>query len=201
MTSVRESIRNASATLARSAARRALTSRRRGNFFILVVGTLAMLAVITVIYVSVGRADRRTGAAVQQARISEDVAEQVRDYMLDVIARDLFLPVLVSDNGTPGNPNDDIYAREAWDIPTTDPLATVLVPADATLPASAEFRLFDPAGVGDDPWLASTEPTYLGVGTHAGSRLDNQEAPYTERWRNLRDWKHISNFAPNGAFV
>ena len=195
MTSVRESIRNASATLARSAARRALTSRRRGNFFILVVGTLAMLAVITVIYVSVGRADRRTGAAVQQARISEDVAEQVRDYMLDVMARELFLPVLVSDNGTPGNPNDDIYAREAWDIPTTDPLITSLAPAESDYPGVA-FQLFDPAGRGDDPWLASTEPTYLGLFTHT-----NQATDYTQRWRDLRDWKHISNFAPNGLFV
>lgn len=193
MNSVRESIRNASAALAREAARRALTSRRRGNFFILVVGTLAMLAVITVIYVSVGRADRRTGAAVQQARVSADIAEQVRDYMLDVIARDLFLPVPVQFNAS-GTPT--AYAREAWDIPTTNALATVLVPTEAVLPANADFRLFDAAGVGDDPWLAATEPTYLAIGTHASEAPDVRQ-----RWRDLRDWKHISNFAPNGAFV
>ena len=192
MTSVRESIRNASATLARSAARRALTSRRRGNFFILVVGTLAMLAVITVIYVSVGRADRRTGAAVQQARIAEDIAEQVRDYMLDVIARDLFLPVPVQFDAS-GTPT--AYAREAWDIPTTNSLVTSLAPGETNFPGAA-FTLFDPAGVGDDPWLASTEPTYLALGTHASEAVD-----YSQRWRDLRDWKHISNFAPNGLFV
>ncbi len=58
---------------------------RRGSFLVLVVGTLALLAVVMLVYVSVGNQDTRTRAALSQRDRLDDVPAQVRDYLSEQI--------------------------------------------------------------------------------------------------------------------
>ncbi|MFI4898562.1 MAG: hypothetical protein ACIARR_12145 [Phycisphaerales bacterium JB059] len=60
--------------------------------------------------------------------------------------------------------------------------------------------------VASDPWLASTEPTYLGDGTDrfsATGRFTSTLSGEKHRIEYLdkRDWAHISNLSPDGMFV
>lgn len=69
-------------------------THRRGSFLVLVVGTLALLAVITIVYVALGSQDARTKSAVQERAQLDDVPSAVADYTAGVIARDLFSSTL-----------------------------------------------------------------------------------------------------------
>ena len=63
----------------------------------MVVGTLALLSVITVIYVSIGRSDRQTSAAALKFDKRQDAPAVVRDYLAGVIADDVFAPADTTD--------------------------------------------------------------------------------------------------------
>ena len=62
---------------------------RRGSVLIIVLGTLALLAVLAVIYVSVGNSDRRTSQAVVVRDRFDQVPDQIADYLAQVIADDV----------------------------------------------------------------------------------------------------------------
>ncbi|MBL9001657.1 MAG: hypothetical protein JNK25_11025 [Phycisphaerae bacterium] len=58
---------------------------RRGSFLVLVVGTLALLAVVMLVYVSVGNQDEHTRAALRQRDVLDDVPDQVARYLSEQI--------------------------------------------------------------------------------------------------------------------
>lgn len=199
---------------------------RRGSILVLVLGTLALMAILAILYSAIGTGDRRTGAAVVRNRVQDDVPEQVRDYVAGVLARDVLSVTPVRTGVSAGNPDYGLM-REAWDHPWTDP-AMVSILADRTGSGDDIAYRFRPEGTypvvdtgrsrrtpdprqGSDPWLASEEPENLdfnddgiwglnsggtgGGGPGAGVSLDDQ------RYAASRDWRQMSNFAPDGRAV
>lgn len=158
---------------------------RRGTFIVLVVGMLALMAIIAVVYFSIGQADARSSAALVSANSRDDVPNAVRDYIKMIIADDV---TAVVDPGVGSVDRAQRYVREAWDYPYTSPLARSIDTVAA--------NRFNPVGRrGDDPWLRSSEPTILGTGATWGD--EDLENAYKSR----RDWLHLSNIAPDGNYV
>jgi len=171
---------------------------RRGSFLIMVVGVLALLAVVTILYAAIGRSDRQISAAVVKNDERHSVPEQVRDYIAGVIAGDtfsIFFAGEYADNGAP------LQRREAWDYPSSPYF--VVNPNTGAMEA-VTTRNFSPTGLvtlnngtvvgsGTDPWLAASEPTFL--------NFDANTYAATEEYQRQVDWAHISNFAPDGAYV
>lgn len=160
---------------------------RRGTFIVLVVGMLALMTIIAVVYFSIGQADARSSAALVSANARNDVPNAVRDYIKQIIADDV---TALIDPGAGTLDRAQRSLREAWDYPYTSPLARSVDPLAA--------NRFNPVGMrGDDPWLASSEPTMLWTGAEAAAGSVTPETMYLFR----KDWLHISNIAPDGNFV
>lgn len=178
---------------------------RRGTVLILVLGVLALLAVITAVYAAIGTADRRTGDTLRRSSQIDDVAREVTDHVSGILASDVLSTTVVP--GIPQN-NQVRLTRETTDYPYTDFTRRSMVPQIAQRP----FLRFDPAGthsaplprgttvdnrVASDPFLASTEPEYLSIDGSDDVSAGNPK----EYYLNFRDWKQISNIAPDGRFV
>lgn len=195
---------------------------REGSFLVLVVGTLALLAVITIVYVALGNADTRTKAASQSRVQQDDVAPKVADWIATTIADDALateftgeVESLVATNGQADGPGR--LRRETSDAPGVRPNISSAPGAPANLQ-------FDPtgtvnAGVRDliridtnadnrnnivpasDPFLASMVPVnfkyQFATGEGGANELPDPSRPYLYDL----DWLSISNFAPDGAFV
>lgn len=190
---------------------------RRGTFLVLVVGTLALLSVIAIVYVTIGTQDTRVQTAAVRKEKVEDVPQRVGDYLANIIAQDR-LATTYDDASILGPDGLPVMMREISDYPSTDPQ----VRSDLNDPSGiADLRhaswRFDPAGRIDvqswfnsseirtavppsDPWLAVSEPTWIGIDS---DNPDQLAAPtdVTRLYRDMKDWGHISNFAPNGRFV
>lgn len=176
---------------------------RRGSILVIVLGTLALLSVLTLVYVSQGRSDTRGSAIVVERDEVRRTARDVADYLASLVGNDALSTTI--DGASPADGSNMLVQRETMDAPFTDPQAVSSV-AGATAP----FILFDP--VGDhrngkardgttidistlrprpsDAWLASSEPTQLDTSINAPRRFEE-----------MRDWAHISNVAPDGRFV
>ena len=59
---------------------------RRGSALVLVVGTLAIIAVIAALYVTLGQADTRVSRGVERGGEIEDVERQVAQYIAKIVA-------------------------------------------------------------------------------------------------------------------
>ena len=172
---------------------------RRGSFLVLVVGTLALLAVITIIYVTIGNQDLRTRAAANRQERLDDVPDQLADYIAGIIADDV---VATYNDGTRYDVNAQAALhRETADYPYTpysfrseggtaidrfEPVGTYPAVYAGFTSASA------PARPPSDPWLASTEPVWLNF---------FDLPPSGPELLQRRDWMQISNVAPDGRFV
>ena len=186
---------------------------RRGSFLVFVVGVLALLAVITVAYVTVGRADRRSAATVVIKARQNDVPDVIREYVLAVIKRDLFLARFdfeeaglddlraagfagTTTTGAYRDPTVALRRRETFDYPSSDLYARSDTRAGVSSNpfTSLTNRVFDPAGVDSDPWLSFCEPEWI----NADATITSPE----DQWPFKRlDWMHTSNFAPDGRSV
>lgn len=192
---------------------------RRGTVLIIVLGTLALIAVIAVMYAVVGRADRRASAAFESSVRREEMPALVRDYIADIVGRDTM--------ATYRDGAGDLK-REAFDYPFTDPMMRSIPAGQAGVanmqPVTSDLRRmvrFNPEGtfadpmttdmtlaqvanlgslgnpnavlVPSDPWLSATQPSNL--------RLDDDQPDGGFPQFNMRDWANISNLAPDGRFV
>jgi hypothetical protein len=223
-----------------SAAVRLGKGSRRGSFLVLVVGTLAVLAIITIAYVAIGAQDARLQQAVKKSTAADDVPKQFVDYVGDVIGRDA-LAKYASSAMPPGllpgsfGATNRVLLRETTDYPSTSWLARF-----PTSPLRPRQEIFDPAGTveslndaasstseerdaiyGGDPWLADISPVFLDYDQDisGGVPIDDATAlvdesldrlivktlydvnDRKEMYRQARDWRHISNLAPDGRFV
>lgn len=186
---------------------------RRGTVLIIVLGTLALIAVIAVTYAVVGRADRRASAAFVGSVQREEMPALVRDYIADIVGKDAI--ATYRDGG-------GLLRREAFDYPFTDPMFRSV--QDGPLAVPTQYRSmarFTPEGsfsdeltsqptlgqlsgwgslgtpyailIPSDPWLASTQATDL--------RSDDNDPGVLFTQYHMRDWGNISNVAPDGRFV
>ncbi|MFM9996834.1 MAG: hypothetical protein ACKVU4_13665 [Phycisphaerales bacterium] len=204
--------------------------RRRGSVLVLILGSLAMLSVVTLVYVTIGQGDRRTSAVVTSRDNLRETVDRVSAYIArDVIGPDalaVYADGVDPQRANPANPGQagPILVRESFDYPSTDPTMlsgtgnsnAVAIARRFSAPGMFDslptggFPLANPAGVpvwptgpGQrewrtpcDPWLASTEPAWLGAGVPAATN-NNPATEYLE----FLDWAHISNIAPSGNFV
>ncbi|MBU6414072.1 MAG: hypothetical protein KGS45_11425 [Planctomycetes bacterium] len=156
---------------------------RRGSFMVLVVGTLALLAVISILYVTVGRGDRQMASAAERNDKLENTPDAFANHIAKIVGDST-----VSLYSVGGTGNNEIFRRKTWDYPST----SWSLRTHATDPA--DRQQFTPSGnvSGSTPWLASTEPIWLNF---AGAGAPNPAL------RARRDWAHISNVSPDGAYV
>lgn len=197
---------------------------RRGTVLLLVLGSLALVLILAVVYAAVGRGDRRTARETAARADALSGIDAVTEHILDTLANDVFnLVPEVSDSTAMDVLGVDVpvMRREAVDMPVTDffftSVPSELVGEDVNL---ANLMRFRPDGghsaelvwddfIGDvgefnnfaidprsasDPFLASTRPVDLGASNMA---LTANLPPYMR----MRDWAQISNFAPDGRFV
>ncbi len=160
-------------------------SVRRGTVLLMVVGALALAAVITIAYVTVGKQDRRTSSAIKRANTFNDVPEIFSEYVAGVLADDVLQTYQIGDF-PPSLIDPSEIRREGVDYPFTPWLN-----ANGTI---HDFFGFAPAGDRSDPWLASTVPTWNGVSTTTST------GP-ADAFMDVHDWDHISNISPSGLFV
>jgi hypothetical protein len=187
-----------------------LSEARRGTALVIILGALALISVITIVYVSLGQADRRAGAnAVRQDNVKATV-ETVRDYIAQVIADDTFSVYVNGRKPDPAATNANAnpvvsLVRKNSTYPFTDPWRRIsLTPlAGAAISPDAATRRFNPTGsYADDvqngvdarvpsaPFLASTTPIWL-----------RENALRKPEFLYRRDWGHISCLSPDGRFV
>ncbi len=191
-----------------------LSHSRTGSALLIVIGTLALISVFAVVYLSIGRTDRRTANAIKSLKNEKDTSTNFADYFGSVIGQDR-LDAFVQYDGT-GNafgrrevtdaPYTDWTRRSELGGPVTD-IGLLFTPTGGpfvmgSLNANSDFR------VASDPWLASTTPVYLGQqGNLNADRPFSKYAPFVLAFPNAknfldnRDWLQISNFAPDGRFV
>ncbi len=189
------------------------TRRERGTVLLMVVGVLALLAIIGVVYATIGQADRRGAATnVKNQRVNDQV-EEVAAYLAGVIGD------ATSATYQEAMVGGSRARRRGYTYPWTDghflsvnqPATNynpgIVPPTSGALGGAAGlFTKFDPTGNNPDRWLDATtsdprEPSdpYLAVLEPEWLRAPNSVA--TVDLTKLHDWRHISNFAPSGNFV
>lgn len=205
---------------ASGASRRTPNSARRGTVLLMVLGVLALMAIIAVAYATLGRADRaESGSMVRKQRI-EDQSTRIADYLAQTIADGTFATYVepayeavpfVTTMPTGAAYPHFIVRQKAFDYPWTDRTMVSAPPAQTT----AGQTPFDPTGSYTNPWdgvgantrdireagspfLAASEPTFVNWLQGTGEYTFAGRQP----WYVLaQSWSHISNFSPNGNFV
>jgi|GEM_PF-1509601 len=188
---------------------------RRGSALVLVIGALALISVFAAIYLSIGRADRQNAAALKQRIEFNEFKDYFGEYIAGVIGDDRMDVYPVRSL----NPRDREYNRENTDYPYTDWTVRSQPGNDAERFYPSGRHLAYLTGGNDprvpyDPWLASTEPEYLGSDNYTrgfrsgGTRYYSKTFGFSgnqltmgQRFLDNRDWRQISNLSPDGRFV
>ncbi|MFN0012316.1 MAG: hypothetical protein ACKVS8_11810 [Phycisphaerales bacterium] len=189
---------------------------RRGSILVLVVGIIALMAIIVVVYASLGQGDRRRAASLASASKLGDQSTAVADYLAGVVARGAFKTQAeqrVIDTLPP------VRVRIAADYPSIDP-SLVFDPVHSSSGISG-FPLqralkYTPSGSVEAPWaagggtgrvdprfpfdafLAAAQPANLRFG---GDPTTIDVAIVDKTYVADRDWRMISNASPDGRFV
>lgn len=170
---------------------------RRGTVLVLVLGALALISVVTLVYASIGQGDRRASAVVVRKDNVNHVMDAVADRLMAIVGVDALATFV---DGYRQN-NSPITFREATDYPFTD-----VYRRSALLGGVTVSQRFNPEGsfhdsvtttnndprLPSDPFLATTLPEAL------HHLLTSAQPPLPEHYR---DWMQISNFATDGRFV
>lgn len=192
------------------------SAERRGSILVLVLGILALMAVIAAVYVTIGLGDQRASRAAEVRQEHDAIAPTVADYIASVIADDrldIYWALGTDDDGLASQPH-----RETTDYPYID-YTSLSIPELGDLnglrvpPQRVPHYRFRPSGghpnpwyqigvpqfdprVPGDPFLASTVPTFLGDASERTFPADP-----SKWWLDDHDWLQISNLAPDGMFV
>lgn len=163
--------------------RRHQTSRP-GTALLLVIGLLALVSVLAVVYAAVGRSDTRISQAVVSQNDQRDAAKLVGDYIASIIADDVFSTI-----PAPGGRN--FSTLETFDYPSTSPDAT------STQANPTQQDYFRPTGsrLGTDPYLAATHPSWQ------GNPAVLANASQEEISATRVGYSNISVFSPDGRFI
>jgi hypothetical protein len=204
---------------------------RRGSVLVLAIGVLALLAILVVVYATIGRTDSREGATTAASASTGDAVNEIGGYLAGVVANNTLSVQRQRD--ILGN---DHILRATWTYPSVDPEARSLPgfpvaggtndrPADQD--AQTNARRFNVTGSVDSswprtagttepdpriataPWLSFARPTFLNwagvdptTATSPGWVSGGATIlPEVRTYVLNRDWLSISNFSPNGLFV
>ncbi|RNC81716.1 MAG: hypothetical protein ED559_08000 [Phycisphaera sp.] len=114
---------------------------RRGTVLLLVLGALALVLILSVVYAALGKGDRRTAGSVVERLDAQENVEGIGNHILDTLALDVFslVPdVAMGEALALMGETDPIMRREVTDMPYTDffhisvPSALLGFDADAT---------------------------------------------------------------------
>lgn len=168
---------------------RGAPARERGTVLLMVIGVLALLAIIAVVYASLGQSDRRTSAALVRSVQIEDVSGQIADYLAGIIGQDVTEPI---DEYYTGTESSGLARRfhATWTIP-----GIAFDDEVKSRPTNTNEKRYRPVGGGRQPWLAPSEPTFIRF--NGAPNWTNNERQFLD----FRDWLSISNVVPNGQFV
>lgn len=180
---------------------------RRGTILVLVVGVLALMAIIIVMFTTIGQSDRRGAAALVRQSAQEERGRDVADYLATVVGNGTFKVEYQQQAGAEtvgGSQRLKVTPhRVAADYPGVDPFMKSIQGTRAVDPA----LVFNPTGSQDVAWpLVSVDPRRVVSPYLASSdptRLDDGRAypELNQPWRDFRDWRAITNVAPDGRFV
>ena len=130
-------------------------SRRRGTILLLVLGALAMVLILTVVYAALGKGDRTTGRAVNQQRAATEVVKRFGEHVAGIIGRDVndLVPDMAEQRLLDLDPSLEArYRTETTDAPVSD-FSMLSVPSEAVggnIPAADaplwSLRQFRPTG-------------------------------------------------------
>lgn len=189
-------------------ARTSGSPRERGTALLLVIGVLALLAIIAVAYATLGRADRVTSAVSITTQRIDDQSQVFADFLAQIVADDVFsVYPLRTGVSAPADPRDILYVRQAFDYPSTD---RQMVSVSTRASTGTNTHRFNPTGTvlgpwtggvdrrsPSDPYLSSHKPALLG---RANSNLPLR--PTLTQFAQLsQGWAHISNTSPDGRYV
>ncbi|MCC6284307.1 MAG: hypothetical protein IT439_03240 [Phycisphaerales bacterium] len=98
---------------------------RRGSVLVLVLGTLALMSVLAVLFAAVGRSDKRTSAAADRRKLhygpsEATVPNQVRDYISGIVAADALATFASPEDLSATGQVRYGLRRETIDFPSTD---------------------------------------------------------------------------------
>ena len=68
---------------------------RRGTVLLLVLGSLALVLILAVVYAALGKGDRRTARTTQERKSAVDNIEAIADHIAGVFATDVFNVVFI----------------------------------------------------------------------------------------------------------
>jgi hypothetical protein len=203
---------------------------RRGTVLLLVLGSLALVLILAVVYAALGKGDRRTARTTQERKSAVDNIEAIADHIAGVFATDVFNVVPeITDSEVLGeiyNTNTPIMRREAVDMPVTDYFFTsvpgYLLSGDPLAEGQNQNLInllrFTPDGghSADVIWddlisdvnefdIFNVDPRTASDPFLASTRpvdLGGNNLPLdTPPYLRNLDWAQISNFAPDGRFV
>lgn len=187
-----------------------LNARRRGTVLVLVVGVLALMAIIVVMFTTIGQSDRRGAAALVRQAAQQDRGREVGEYIAGVLGESTFAVQMQQQALTSGGRRETTPFRVARDYPGVDMNMRSMRQSGDPF---SDALLFDPTGsqpvvwpaatadprVVVSPWLATSQPTRLDDNT---VNANGMVFPDPNRpWEDFRDWRSISNLAPDGRFV
>lgn len=184
------------------------TTQRRGSVLVLVIGVLALLAIIVVVYTAIGQSDARTGRAIVTKTQNDDASRSVGNYIAQIIGDNATATYFTRPEAT----RQFMTVLQATDYPSTDPEARSVFRAGIT---QDRFRAvkFSPSGhqrhrwddtagndprVSSDPWLASTEPTWI---NRTPASTSDTPASIPDLVMNMTDWAQMSIISPDGRVV
>ncbi len=203
--------------------------RERGSVLVLVVGVLALMAILVTIYATLGQSDRRVAAGLVQFNRNQRLEEDVSGFLADVVARGQFQvqrqTSRTSQQSAIRQPNNDRFRRTMTDNPGMDPqlqsqtldpalrytqsyLSIDNVPNGERRPPSG----FTPGSVltpwnrdepdprvAFTPFLAHELPGWFRTLERNNQLTQPRDADKPHL--DYRDWLQISNPAPDGQFV
>lgn len=195
--------------------RSASTAWRRGSVLVLVIGILALLAILVVVYTAVGQADVRAGKSVVVKAQNEDQSRAVGNYISQIIGDNATATYFQKDAAI-GSAQVRRVTRQQSDYPSTDPVVRSVRTTTGlqAIPTDEEWRSrrFTPTGtqryywwrdndprdqdprISSDPWLASTEPVWINTNATTLTQPSDLVARMT-------DWVHMSVISPDGRGV
>lgn len=169
--------------------------RRRGTVLVIIMGALALIAVLTIVYVSVGQSDRRSAAATQRVESVDLATKRIADYIAQVIA-DAAMSVQVQGSyvDTTGATRP-LLVRPASDYPFTDPSLISILNTPVT-PAQRSQQ-FNPTGSYDLIWGGGGVDPRVHSSPYLSSTLPTIPTPAaTMGW-----FEQITNIGPSGQYA